>query len=311
MMKDRITVAILLAACIAAIAATRPTLFRTAQRVKENSSVYSLPPPSVIATASLGYRAAVADYLWAHVLVTQGLRMGEKRPFPEVAQYLDAINYLDPRFREPYRYTDSLLSLQINDPDRTSSVREARRIMERGIAEFPYDSELHLNFGLFLSYLAPGDLPAGSEERGQWQQAGAMALVRAGELSTNEAAAFKAMSAASLLRRVGKDDAAIGFLERLFAVTDNDEVREDISNRLRVLRQGRQASEHYVLSRAFDTLWRKHVPFAPRSWLSMLGPPTERWACAGPRIDRTQGTPCINDWPTWSAHVLRQDQTEP
>ena len=304
---------VMLVLSVAAIATTRPRLGQAVNLAKEQAAVYRLPPPNVLAHAALGYRAAVADYLWAHVLVTQGLRMEDRRPFTEVVQYLDAINYLEPRFREPYRFVDSLLSFQVNDPDRQASIREARRIMERGLAQFPYDSEQYLNYGRFLSYLGPGHLPEDTEERNEWLRTGAKAIARAGELSSDELSAFKAVSAATALKRVGEEDAAISFLERLYTVTDNDEVREDIVQRLRGLWQGRQASLDFELSREFDTVWRQDLPFAPRSWLSLLGPPHETWKCAGPRRDRRSRADdaCINSWSTWSEHVLRQRELEP
>ncbi|MCL2824613.1 MAG: hypothetical protein FWD57_11530 [Polyangiaceae bacterium] len=320
MMKGWIVAVLATAISVATIAGTRPTLWSTANKVKESSNVYPLPPPNVLVAASFGYRAALADYLWAHVLVTQGLRMSEKRAFSELPQYYEAINALDPRFREPYRLADSLLTLQINDPDRAASAREARRVLERGIAEFPYDSELHLIYGQFLAYLGPGDLPEGSDEVAQWQAAGAQALIRAGELSSDEATAFKAISAASMLVRQGEQDAAISFLERLYMVADDEEVREDVGRRLSNLRMGKQASLDYELSKEFDSLWRSELPFAPRAWLSLLGPPRDGWKCSGPMssgpmssgpmssgpMSNSRDSTCFVDWQSWSRHALRQ-----
>ncbi len=293
-------IAILMA--VLAVAWTRPRLAHVAQEVKVRSDVYALPPPSVLGRASLGYRAALADYLWAHVLVTQGLRMGEKRPFSEVALYLEAINYLDPQFREPYRLADSIMSFQIGDPDRAASVRQAREVLERGLAQFPYDAELWLNYGQFLAYIAPGSVPVDAEERVEWQAAGAKALVRAGELAGDDATAYKAMSAATILNRQGEVDAAIQFLERLYAVADNEEVREDVGQRLQALRQGRQESRDFELSQAFDSLWRQDLPFARRTLLSVLGPPTDPWRCAGSAREQEA---CNVNWRSWSESVPR------
>jgi len=308
-MRARAGAVVALVLSIVAIGWARPRVTQAAKVVKNQSDVYTLPPPRILARVSLGYRSALADYLWAHVLVTQGLRMGEKRPFSEVVQYLHAINQLDPRFREPYRLADSLLSFQINDPDRGASVREARRVLERGLAEFPYDSELWLNYGQFLAYIGPGSLPVDAEDRAEMQRAGARALIRAGELGGDESTVFKSISAAAILHRKGEVDAAIRFLERLHAVADDEEVREDVGRRLHALRQGRQASRDFELSRAFDSVWQKDLPFAPRSWLSVLGPHRETWLCAGPRGERND-VPCISDWPAWSAHSLRMPGAE-
>jgi hypothetical protein len=284
---------------VLAVTWARPRLARVVQVVKVRSDVYSLPPPPVLGRASLGYRSALADYLWAHVLVTQGLRMGEKRPFSEVALYLDVINYLDPDFREPYRLADSIMSFQIGDPDRVESVRQARIVLERGLVQFPYDAELWLNYGQFLAYIAPGSLPVDAEEKTDWQEAGARALVRAGELGGDGATLYKAMSAAAILNRQGEVEAAIQFLERLYAVADDEEVREDVGRRLQALRQGRQESRDFELSQAFDSVWRDDLPFAPRAMLSVLGPPYNAWECAG----RPSRNFCKKDWRSWSDRI--------
>jgi tetratricopeptide (TPR) repeat protein len=302
-MKGHVGLMVSLSLAVLAVAWTRPHVARAVQEVKAHSDVYALPPPSVLSRASLGYRSALADYLWAHVLVTQGLRMGEKRPFSEVALYLEAINHLDPQFREPYRLADSIMSFQVGDPDREESVRQARIVLERGLVHFPYDAELWLNYGQFLAYIAPGSLPADAEERAGWQEAGAKALVRAGELAGDESTVYKAMSAAAILNRQGEVDAAIQFLERLYAVADDEDVREDVGQRLQALRQGKQQSRDFELSQAFDSVWRRDLPFARRTLLSVLGPPTDPWRCVGPAHER--GGPCSVDWKSWSESVPR------
>ena len=302
-MKGRLGMLVAISLAVLAVVWTRPRLAQVAQGVKARSDVYALPPPSVLGRASLGYRAALADYLWAHVLVTQGLRMGEKRPFSEVALFLDAINYLDPQFREPYRLADSIMSFQVGDPDRAASVRQARIVLERGLVQFPYDAELWLNYGQFLAYIAPGSLPADAEERAEWQEVGAKALIRAGELAGDESTVYKAMSAAAILNRQGEVDAAIQFLERLYAVADDEAVREDVGQRLQALRQGRRESRGFELSQAFDSVWRQDLPFARRTLLSVLGPPTDPWRCVGPECRR--GEPCRNNWKSWSESVPR------
>ena len=71
----------ILCLCGLVIAFARPRLFIAEARVKERSDAYALPPSNVLPAVSLGYRDALADMIWAHVLVTQGLRFGEKRAF--------------------------------------------------------------------------------------------------------------------------------------------------------------------------------------------------------------------------------------
>jgi hypothetical protein len=76
--------AMVLVAAIA-IGAVRSSLFAAHKRVRERQDVYFLPPPSQLVTISLGYRAALADALWAHVLVSQGLHTFERRRFENLS----------------------------------------------------------------------------------------------------------------------------------------------------------------------------------------------------------------------------------
>jgi hypothetical protein len=280
---------------VAAIAVARPVLTSAHAKIGLHPQTQVLPPIPMLRAASLGYDAVVADVFWAYVLVAQGLRMGERRPFVGLQDYLEAIRALDPKFREPYRLADALLSYQVNDPDRAASMRFARQFIEKGLKERPFDSELWLGYGQFVAYIAPGSLPA--EERQEWRLAGARALARAGELGANsEHIAFKAVAAVGRLTREGETDAAISFLERAYAMSDNEEVRADIAARLERLREGKQASRNYRLTVAFDKLWREDLPFASRAILSVLGPPVPVWACAGGQ----QRPACQRDWNAWA-----------
>lgn len=309
MKRSTIACTVALLTSMVLVAGSRSRVVREEASVREESAVYTLPPPEALERLSLGYRAALADYLWAHVLVTQGLRLGERRPFPEIAAYLDAINHLDPRFREPYRLTDSIMSFQAGDPDRAATVARVREILERGLRSFPYDAELWLNYGQFLAYIGPGafDDPKKTKE---WRQAGAQALVRAGELGGHdESMSWRTVSAATILTRQGERDAAIRFLERVYSVVESEEAKEQVRVRLEAMREGQRRSREMTLSQAFDEFWREDLPFAPRARLSVVGPPTDTWACAGQ--ERVENVRCNRTWVAWSETALETEADEP
>src|SRR5688572_8368810 len=146
---------------------------------------------------SLGYRAAVADALFAHVLVWYGQHLKEKVRFEFVGHYLDIVTTLDPTFREPYYYADALITLQTQAPARRD-YETARRLLERGVASRPQDTELWLLAGQYLAYGAPpylGDPAAAAE----WRMAGARMLARACELvGKNENIPYHCITAAGL-----------------------------------------------------------------------------------------------------------------
>ena len=80
---------------IVLVAFARAPLNETFHEVKVGTDVYPLPSPEQTVVLSLGYRAAAADALYAHVLVSYGLHFQEKRRFEFVGNYLDTINALD------------------------------------------------------------------------------------------------------------------------------------------------------------------------------------------------------------------------
>lgn len=254
----------------------------------------------------MGYREALADLLWAHVLVTQGLRFGEKRPFDHLDLYLDAIATLAPKFREPYKYADSLLSFQTNDPNKTENVRKARAFVERGLREFPMDAELWMNFGEFLAYVAPSAL-TDEKETEQWRKDGAMALIRAGELGArNDLLLWHAVSAVGLLADKEAERAAlIRFLERIYASTEDVELREHVKRKLIALAVDQSRSDMIRQQQAFDERWRP-LGFVTRTQLRVIGPTPPAWACAGQQTGDQARAQCGRDWSSW-ARTLRPE----
>jgi len=127
----------------------RPGLAADFHVVKTRSDAYLLPPVDQTYVASLGYRSAVADLIFGHVLVAYGLHFQEKRLFEHVGDYLDVVNRLDPKFRDPYRFADTLLTLQPEVPP-LDFYRRARQIQERGLKELTNDQELWSTAGHHL-----------------------------------------------------------------------------------------------------------------------------------------------------------------
>ena len=188
--------------------------------VRDKTDVYTLPSPEQVVVASLGYRSALADLLFAHVLVWHGIHFQEKRRLDHAADYLDTVTALDPTFREPYYYGDTLIAMQPVKPRHEDYVR-ARRLLERGLAARPGDTELWLSTGQFLAYMAAPWLED-PKEREEWRLAGARILARACELvGENENIPYNCIIAAGLFDKAGEREANIQFLERVLAVSDD------------------------------------------------------------------------------------------
>src|SRR5262249_22116276 len=152
-------------------------------RATVTADIYPLPPPEQTVLASLGYRAALADALFAHVLVAFGIHVAEHRRLEFVGEYIDTINALDPIFREPYRYADTFLILTPETPQ-LEHWEKAREIYRRGMQNRPFDTELWSSAGQFLVYLAAPHLPTPELKR-EYRLEGARALARACELASD------------------------------------------------------------------------------------------------------------------------------
>jgi hypothetical protein len=270
-------VLILLAAF--AIAELRPTLLARYVQGRRNQDSYVLPPPQMTVVMSLGYRAALADLIFAHVLVAYGQHFQEKRRFEFVADYLDTITTLDPKFREPYRLADTLITLQ-PEPARERDYRAARRIEERGLREFPYDSELWLIAGQFLAYLAASQVP--EAEREEWRMQGARDLARSCELvGSNQNIPHHCITAALLFNQAQSRDAMRGFLERLLAVSDDPDIQALAGGYLgRVLGQS-ERDRIEERGRGRRALGGRDLTFISREMWLILGPPFDAARCAG------------------------------
>jgi tetratricopeptide (TPR) repeat protein len=275
----------------------RPGLVTTVTKVRETSSIYPLPPPDQLPVFSLGYRSALADAIWASVMVNQGLYIKQRRRFDFAARYFESIFTLDPTYRHPYLLVETILTFGATQT-RVEDVREARRFLELGMRERPHDAQLFLQAGSFMAYLAPSHLP--EEERMAWRQEGARLMARAGELGAADSnLQWHALASTRMLTRTGERAAAISFLERIFEVTEDPELRASVLRQLRGLRAEETAERAELSMQRFEAAWREDLPFVSRTMLLLLGPRVDPASCAGP--GRSGAEDCVRDWKRWSA----------
>ena len=103
-------VALALAALGAAgIGLVQPGLAHDLHAVKERDDVFPLPPPDQLRAATLGYRAAGADVIWAWLIVDYGIHWQDRRAFPDATRYIDGILALEPDFPLVYEFVDTVL----------------------------------------------------------------------------------------------------------------------------------------------------------------------------------------------------------
>ncbi len=297
------TLAVVLTAAFV-VGGTRYRAEDARRRAKETSETFLLPPAAQLKRASLGYRAALADYLWAHVLVTQGLRLGERRRFETITSYLETITELDPDFREPYLLADALTTMQAKAAD-ADDIRAVRRLLEKGAKRFPNDPEVWLALGQFVVYVAPGAYLKDPEEQSRWRLEGSAYLERAAALGSHDpSVAWRAIGGARPLFQAGERAATIRFYERALAVTTDDELRRDLEGRLAGLLGQREIDLRRGRRQRFEKVWRETYPSWSLTGVLIGGPPFDPFACAGhSAAPASESIECATTWPEWNRIV--------
>ncbi|HVU05365.1 MAG TPA: hypothetical protein VHE30_26640 [Polyangiaceae bacterium] len=286
------------------IAFLRPLAAERFRHLKVTADVYPLASPEQTVVMSLGYRAALADAIFAHVLVSYGLHAQEKRKFEFAGQYLDTVNALDPKFRDPYRFADTIITLGTGTP-RVEDFLKAREIFRRGLRERPSDTELWMTAGQFMAYLAAGNLPT-QAMRDEFRLEGAKLLAHACELvNDNENVPYQCIAAARLLENAGQREAAIDSLRRMLVVQDDPNILRLASGYLSKHLADREAEQRELRRLAFRDAWKTDLPFVSKNGMLALLPRVDTWRCAGPGHE--DDPDCATSWRDWAE---RNDPTK-
>jgi hypothetical protein len=281
---------LLFALSVLGVARVQPRLAATTASIKAREDVYIFPPPAELRAATLGYVAAVTDLIWAKLLVEYGIHWAEHRPFPDLNRYLDALIGLDPKYKPLYEMIDTMLIYRpIHGTE--EDARAARVYLEKGVASLPFDPEVWLHYGQFIAFLAPSYLSSDTE-KDQWRKEGALALEHAAELG---AEVEEAIVASSMLdRRFGEKEASIRFLQRAYALADDDAKRAEISAKLELFKASREEEQAQDVIQMIDSKWRREMPFLSRDEFMLLGPLRGPASCAGPDSERRRE--CAQSW---------------
>jgi hypothetical protein len=290
--RDTVVASLLLVGSAAGVARTQPELAATAHDVKASDDVYALLPPSQLHAATLGWDAAAVDVLWAGLLVDYGTHWAEKRDFPTIPRYVEAILEIEPTYQPVYRYVDTLLPYRPLQGT-AADARMTRAFLERGTRERPGDARLWTQYGQFLAFLGPSYLPD-EAEKDAWRRDGAEAMGHAVELGAD---ADRALTAASLLSRAGATQAAVGYLEHAYAFTEHPsmaDVHEKIGKWLVNLKATAMRDASDAAAREIDARWKREMPSVDRDMYLLLGPQVDPARCAG--VGGSFLPECARDW---------------
>jgi len=266
----------------------------------------------VLPGASLGYRSALADLIFTHTVVSFGIHAEEHRRFEFVGQYLDSIITLDPYFCQTYRYADTFIIYQPTGTPTPDEVWHVRRILDHGLAFCPMDARLWLSAGQFMAFIGTQFLSS-DEDKASFRAAGAKAMARAAQLVGRDKDTniqWQALAAAGIFTREGNREAAVAFLEKAYAVTEDEELRAGIAERLRALQEEGAVERARRHAEAFNALWRTDLRFLSKTQLLVIGPSWDPAVCSGELVgvdsdsltddgEAVSASPCSKSWAAW------------
>ena len=112
-----------------------------------------LPRIELLRTIGAGQQSLVADYYWLQAIQAAG-RGGsslEATRYLDLFYYSDLVTDLDPKFHKVYLFAGNTIPTNLGR-ETWVNTKEARKILEKGVKNFPEDSSLRLYLAYNLSY---------------------------------------------------------------------------------------------------------------------------------------------------------------
>lgn len=148
-MKPFVTVALLLAGLGTVAALSEPP--RDPPRGPYQAPL--LPRLELLRVVGAGQQSLVADYYWLQAIQAAG-RGGssfEATRYLDLFYYADLVTDLDPKFHKVYQFAGNTVPTNLGR-ETWVNTKEARKILEKGVKNFPEDSTLRLYLAYNLSY---------------------------------------------------------------------------------------------------------------------------------------------------------------
>ncbi len=246
---------------------------RQRNRYSGESDQLYLPRASALKAISLGHREMVADLVFIRAIIYFGGEMVGSRSYKWLDNYLETIVALDPTFKTPYRWAG--VATMYHGRDITpEDVKLSNHFLEMGVQQFPNDWELAYMAGCNYLFELKTDDP---EEKKLNQRRGAE-LIRHAAI-TGGGPPWVPLLAATILRREGREEAALHHLEEVFVTTRDEKTRQEVKNRLLAMHAQIDFKKAERDHRAFERAWKTTIPYAPAEFFVALG------AHVSPRMD--------------------------
>ena len=229
-----------------------------------------VPPAEVVpfAGAVLG-RELLGDVVWARMLVYYGANWAGEGDLSQLEPLIEVVMTLAPRFKPVYEFAAYATTYQSGTATQ-EEFKTSIRYLERAMKVYPDDYKYFWIAGLRYHY----DLWSKDEAvRRGYRERGAALIEEA--MRKPNAPPDLATTAASMRSKLGQHQRAIDSLRQMVLITDNQEAREKMLERLRV--ESPDLAEE--VERAADELeqaWQRDMPSVPLDLYILLGPPPPR-----------------------------------
>jgi hypothetical protein len=112
-----------------------------------------LPRLELLRVIGAGQQSLVADYYWLQAIQAAGRGGGslEATRYLDLFYYADLVTDLDPKFHKVYMFAGNTIPTNLGR-ETWVNTKEARKILEKGVKNFPEDSSLRLYLAYNLSY---------------------------------------------------------------------------------------------------------------------------------------------------------------
>ena len=227
-----------------------------------------LPPAGVLRLGSLGHHELVADLLAARANIYFGDQVEHRGEQRWMAWYLNSIVQLDPYFEPVYLRGAAMLTYSTSKV-KLANALAATDLLRRGAAVFPESWELHFQLGFNLYYELPGTVDAKDPRRIGWRKEGIEALRKA--TLFDQVPPWLPSLVAGMLSERGEREMAIKHIERVYAITSDEETRASIQAKL-----NRLLGEHYAHSFAAEAKRLQRIretrfPYATEAFSVIMG----------------------------------------
>ena len=148
-MKALVTLALLLAGLGTVAALSEPP--REPPRGPYQAPL--LPRLELLRVIGAGQQSLVADYYWLQAIQAAGRGAGtfEATRYLDLFYYADLVTDLDPKFLKVYMFAGNTIPTNLGRETWVNTV-EARKLLEKGVKNFPDNSTLRLYLAYNLSY---------------------------------------------------------------------------------------------------------------------------------------------------------------